>query len=215
MNVSIVIPVYNEKGRLESVLDRLRTYPEVIVIDDGSDVAISDYIDASEFENLTLFRNDRNLGYLASIRRGIAAARQDIIITMDGDGEHKPEDIPKMLAHMQRHDCDIVFGKRPNIARPSERFLLQTARILTHDPVKDSGTGFRVMKAALAKRFEFPGRCTCGMLLMECHQYQAKTCEIEVDLPRVDKVRRVAWEHIPQFYFVLKYYFLKLVFNNK
>jgi len=202
---SIIIPVYNEKGRLEQVLEKLRQYDEVIVIDDASDTPVDSYIDTSRFGNLTLIRHDVNRGYLVSIREGIAAAHGGVVVTMDGDGEHRPEDIPLLTAPIVEGRCDMVFGKRPEIARPSEVLLLATARMLTGETVEDAGTGFRAIRASYAKTLPFGGKCTCGMLLVEAHVRRMRICEVKVRLPAVDKPRRIAWEHFAQFFLVLSY----------
>lgn len=207
MNISIIIPVYNEQGRLEKVLKKLKNYFEIIIIDDSSNVPIASYISLEKYKNIKIFTNENNLGYLKSIKRGIANAKGDIIVTMDGDGEHKPEDIPKLLDLIQKNRCDIVFGKRPNIARPSEIFLLKFARLLTGETVKDSGTGFRAIRATYAKKLEFQGMCTCGMLLIESHKKKLRICEVDVNLPIINKPRKIAWDHIAQFFYILRYFF--------
>lgn len=207
--VTIIIPVYNEKGRLEEVVKKLHAYEEVIIIDDGSTSPVESYINIVQYPNLRILRNDKNIGYIPSIRKGIAASKQNIIVTMDGDGEHRPEDIPLLIQKIETEGCDIVFGKRPNIARPSERWLLSLAKFFTHEHIDDSGTGFRALKSTYAKKLEFQGVCTCGMLLMECHYLNMKICEVEVNLPLVNKPRRIAWEHFFQYIYLIKYYLSK------
>ena len=206
MTISIVIPVYDEKGRLEKVLDSLQGYKEVLIVDDGSEIEVSDYIDLEKYHNVHLIRHEKNLGYLASIKEGIAVSKGEIVVTMDGDGEHKPEDIGKLVLPIIEDRCDIVFGKRPNIARPSEIFLLKTAKWLTGETIEDAGTGFRAIRSEFAKHLEFQGKCTCGMLLLEAHKNKMRVCEVAVDLPVVNKPRRIALEHFAQFFIVLRYW---------
>jgi len=216
MNISIIIPVYNEQGRLETVLTKLTNFYEVIIIDDGSEVLVNSYIDFTKYQNIKIFRNITNLGYIPSIKRGISQAKGDIIVTMDGDGEHKPDDIVKLVEPIEKNKCDIVFGKRPNIARPSEILLLKTARIFTGEKVEDSGTGFRAIRSSFAKELEFIGKCTCGLLLIESHAKMMRICEIEVDLPIINKSRRIAWEHFAQFFILIGYVIkLKLKINKR
>jgi glycosyltransferase involved in cell wall biosynthesis len=205
--ISIIIPVHNEKGRLEEILKKLNDYADVIVVDDFSDIPVSSYIESENYSNLTLLSNNKQEGYIASIKKGIFVSRGDIVVTMDGDGEHKPEDIPLLLSPITKYKCDIVFGKRPNIARPSEVFLLKIAKFLTGEKVEDSGTGFRAIRTSFAKDLYFYGSCTCGTLLQECHNKNMKICEVKVDLPLVDKPRKIAWDHVSQFFSIWKYYF--------
>lgn len=206
MKISIIIPVYNEQGRLEKVLENLQGYYEVIIIDDSSSNKVNSYISSEKYPNVHIETNMLNRGYLFSIKKGISIATGDVIVTMDGDGEHKPKDITKLVEKIQSEDCDIVFGKRPHIARPSERVLLRLARFLTGSQVKDTGTGFRAIRAKYAKELHFYGGCTCGTLLQECDDLGMKICETEVDLPIVDKPRTIAWDHIFQFFSILKFY---------
>jgi len=207
MKISIVIPVYNEKGRLEGVLEKLRKFDEVIVIDDASTTKVESYINEKNFPNLHILTNEVNMGYLYSIKTAIKFVKNEIVITMDGDGEHKPEDVEKLIQPIADNKCDIVFGKRPNIARPSEVFLLWLARLLTGSQVKDTGTGFRAIRTNYAKELHLYGGCTCGTLLQECDYLGMRICEIDVDLPIVDKPRRIAWGHVSQFFSILKFYF--------
>lgn len=215
MNISIIIPVYNEKGRLEPLVKKLNKYYEVIIIDDASDILVESYINKKIYKNVKIITNTINIGYLKSIKHAIARAKGDIIVTMDGDGEHKPEDIEKLIQPIKNDICDIVFGKRPNIARISERFLLKIAKYLTNENIEDAGTGFRAIKSNYAKKINFGGMCTCGLLLMECKENQMRICEVDVDLPIVNKPRKIAWEHFLQFILILKYFFKTRVVGFK
>lgn len=205
VKVTLVIPVYNEKGRLQGVLEKLQAFHEVIVIDDHSHEAVVNYIDTKQYPNVTFFRNEKNLGYIESIKRGIQKASNEIIVTMDADGEHKPEDIKKLIAPLEEDKCDIVYGKRPNIARWSEILLLRMTGIFTGEKLFDAGTGFRAIKAEYAKKLKFVGKCTCGMLHLECYQNNMRSCEVTVDLPVINKARRIAWEHFRQFFILISY----------
>ena len=207
MGVSVVIPTYNEKGRLEKVLGGLKAYDEVIIVDDNSTKPVASYILKEHYPNVVIIKNDINKGYIFSIKSGIQCATHDIIVTMDADGEHSAGDIQKLIEPIERGQCDIVFGKRPQIARPSERFLLWMAKVITGEKVVDAGTGFRAIRSTYAKRLHFYGSCTCGTLLQECYELDMKICEVPVSLPTVGKPRKIAWNHFMQFFTVIKFYF--------
>lgn len=202
MKISIVIPVYNENSRLPSIIEQLlnKEYDEVIVIDDGSSDPIKIQ---SDYNKIRLIRNNINQGYLDSVKRGIAIAKGEIVVTMDGDGEHRVEDIEKLLQPIIDNKCDIVFGKRPIIARFSEKLLLNIAKMFASEKVKDAGTGFRAIRSSFAKQLKFNGMCTCGTLLLEAHSLGMRICEVEVDLPAINKPRRIAWEHVLQLFYVI------------
>src|SRR6185436_14401933 len=97
--VAVVIPAYNEAGTIREIAERtLRQVPWLIVVDDGSTdgtaAAVADL-------PLTLLRNPENRGKGASLWRGIAHAigeDAEVIVTLDGDAQHLPEDIPRLLA---------------------------------------------------------------------------------------------------------------------
>ena len=94
-----VIPVYNEVATARRVVERtLAQLARVIVVDDGSNDGTSAALDGLP---VTLIRNPRNLGKAASLWRGIALALAEdaeAVVTLDGDGQHRPEDIPRLLA---------------------------------------------------------------------------------------------------------------------
>ena len=208
MKISVVIPVYNEKGRLESVLKKVQKYDEVIVIDDASELPVLKYISKNKYPKTIFLRNALNSGNIYSIKKGIKKASGNIIVTIDADGENKPEDINKLIVPIIDDKCDIVYGKRPYIPRISELLLLRLANVFTGEKIKDTGTGFRAIKACYAKRLQFKGKCTCGILHMETHQKGMRSCEVKVELPSINKRRRIMWEHIPQLFILVYNYWI-------
>lgn len=112
-NVAVVIPALNEALRIRDVVtDALAHCDRVIVIDDGSDDDT-----AARIADLpvTLLRHGRRMGKGASLRDGFTeAARQDAqgVVTMDGDGQHRATDIPRMLAAANRHPGAVIVGSR-------------------------------------------------------------------------------------------------------
>jgi hypothetical protein len=75
---------------------------------------------------------------------------------MDGDGEHDPKDIPKLVSPILKREADVVFGIREAIARPSERLINWLVRWRMR--VADTGTGFRAFRKAIARQLAIPGR---------------------------------------------------------
>lgn len=120
MDLSVVIPVYNEEESLEPLVDELRSALEttgrsyeVIIVDDGS-------TDGTYPTLRKLFHRDnhmkavrlkRNFGQTAAVAAGFAYAQGDIIVAMDGDGQNDPKDIPAMLARLEE-GFDLVAGWR-------------------------------------------------------------------------------------------------------
>ena len=120
VQVSVVIPVFNEEGSIGRVLEQLRppmdalgmTY-EVLVIDDGStDQTFQTLVAAKDsFKSLRIVRLRRNYGQTAALSAGFDKARGEYIVTMDGDAQNDPRDIPLLIAKLEE-GYDLVSGWR-------------------------------------------------------------------------------------------------------
>jgi glycosyltransferase involved in cell wall biosynthesis len=120
VELSVVFPVYNEAGNVEALVDEVvrvcgalgREY-EIVVVDDGSDDGTPAVLRRLKERvpplRVVLFR--RNFGQTAALQAGISHARGDVLVTMDGDGENDPADIPKLLAALEA-GVDMVCGWR-------------------------------------------------------------------------------------------------------
>jgi glycosyltransferase involved in cell wall biosynthesis len=108
--VFIVIPAYNEEKYVGAVVKGAKKYGSVIVVDDGS---IDKTSDAAGKEGAAVYKLSRNKGKGFALRFGAEKALgqgAEVLIFMDGDGQHRPEDIPKFLEALK--DADAVFGSR-------------------------------------------------------------------------------------------------------
>ena len=197
-DLSIIIPAYNEASRIGSVVRSALEYAgEVIVVDDGS---VDETSAVARAAGARVIRQN-NAGYIAAIKRGFREATGAVVVTMDADGEHRAEDIPRLARPIVEGEADLVLGRRPHIARLSERFL----NWLTNFRVKvgDSGTGFRALRRELALKLELKGRCICGISVLEPAALGARIAEVPIELTSVDKPRHIAWFHVPQVWHVL------------
>ncbi len=154
--ISVIIPVYNEEGNVVELHREIRevceangyTY-EIIVVDDGS----TDHTlqRALELSPVKIIRFRRNFGQTAAFDAGIKQSGFRYIVTMDGDRQNDPRDIPKLITHLEEHDLDVVSGwrkkRRDNF---SKRFFSQGARmlrdILIKDHIHDSGCALKVYR---------------------------------------------------------------------
>jgi len=75
--------------------------------------------------------------------------------------------------------------------------------------VQDCGTGFRALKTEMAQRLHLPRKCTCGTLALEAVSYDARIKEVTIATRTVDKKNLPAFQHFPQFFFVLKWFITK------
>jgi glycosyltransferase involved in cell wall biosynthesis len=119
MTVSVVIPLYNEEenvqelhGNLKAVLDKNSLEYEILYVDDGSTDRTLELLQKiqSEDNHVIVLSLRRNFGQTAAFAAGFDYSRGDVIVTMDGDLQNDPEDIPKLLEAIK--NCDLVSGWR-------------------------------------------------------------------------------------------------------
>jgi len=198
--VTVVVPAYDEADRIGPVVRELaRTYP-VLVVDDGS----TDRTAAeARTAGATVVRQPRNSGYIAALKRGFRDASSGIVVTFDADGEHRPEDVEKLVRSIERDRLDLVLGARATIPRPSERLLDELTRLKVD--VRDSGTGLRALRRSLALDLELDTACTCGTFVLEAAAKGARIGEVPIETRAVRKPRGIAWQHGEQLFHVLRY----------
>lgn len=154
-----VIPAYNEAATIRDVAERtLGFVRDVIVVDDGSSDGTAAQIRGL---GITLVSNPRNLGKGASLWRGFALALAegaDAVITLDGDAQHCPEDIPRLVDAARAHPGRIIIGARvwdrdtvPPLRSFGNRFANFWVAWAAGFPVTDSQSGFRLYPAALLR----------------------------------------------------------------
>lgn len=157
-SISIVIPAYNETEALGDLLPRVRAVmpdAEIIVVDDGSQNPPADL--CRQYQ-VTLIQHPRNLGNGAAIKTGARRAGGEIFVFMDGDGQHDPEDIPRLLAMLDQ-GFDMAVGARrrgsqANVGRGlANRIYNKLASLIVGHPVPDLTSGFRAARASLFKGF--------------------------------------------------------------
>jgi len=169
--LSIVVPLFNEKNtldelhrRLLSVLFLLGVPAEVIYVDDGSSDGTLEQLQALEaqYEQVRLIRLARNYGQTAALAAGFDAARGDVIVAMDGDLQHAPEEIPKLLAKLAE-GYDIVSGWRAQrvdnlwTRRLPSRIANWMMAKLSGVSLHDFGTTFKAYRAPVIKRIRLYG----------------------------------------------------------
>jgi dolichol-phosphate hexosyltransferase len=117
--VSVLVPVYNERARIERALEELLAVQvsedgwEAIVIDDGSTDGSGELLSGREWpERVRILRHDRNRGKGAALRTGLGAARGTYATVMDADLEYSPDDIASLLEPLRKGDAEAVFGIR-------------------------------------------------------------------------------------------------------
>lgn len=163
VDLSVVIPVYNEADNLEALTAELREAladtpaAEIVLVDDGStDETAARFIALRSTGGtpLRLIRHPANRGQSAAIVSGIAAATGDIIATMDGDGQNDPADLPVLLETYRRESPSgvrMVAGQRIRrqdsfLRRASSRVANAVRGRLLGDGIADTGCGLKVFE---------------------------------------------------------------------
>jgi glycosyltransferase involved in cell wall biosynthesis len=159
MLLSIIIPVYNEELTVGNIVDRVKTTLqkidltyEIIVIDDCS---YDKSLETAKKHSAKIYTLKQHLGKGYALRAGFAKAKGDIIVTIDSDGSHRPEELPQVLAPILKDKADLVIGSRylnqKNVAaRKLNAFGVQIfnllIQLLTGTAITDSQSGYRAMK---------------------------------------------------------------------
>jgi glycosyltransferase involved in cell wall biosynthesis len=116
MQLSVVIPAFNEESTLAEVVRRVESIDvdkEIIVVDDCSIDGTSHVAKRLENEGrIRYFKHDRNQGKGAALRTGFAYARGDMVIVQDADLEYDPSEIPRLMVPILEDRADVVFGSR-------------------------------------------------------------------------------------------------------
>jgi len=168
MDLSIVIPLYNEAEslpELKSWIERSLkgfTY-EIIFVDDGSTDNSWEVIKSLADDNVKAIRFRRNYGKSAALYEGFAAAKGDIVITMDADLQDSPEEIPEMVRMIREEDYDLVSGwkqhRKDNAVTKNlpSKLYNWTARKVTGIKLHDMNCGLKAYKADVVKNIEVYG----------------------------------------------------------
>lgn len=196
LSVSVVIPVFNEEltigdivARTRSTLEKFDLPYEVLVIDDGSADRSAEISQASEAHVL----REVHQGKGHALRLGFERAKGNVIVTLDSDGSHQPEEIPMVLECMKENRVDFVIGSRffsnqinnakiPKVNRIGNRMFNNLIRFLTGMKVSDSQSGFRVIRSSILRRMELnsKGYEVESEMLVKALKMGAKVMEIPI-----------------------------------
>ena len=167
-SVSVIIPMFNEERtvgdvitRTKNTLEKLKLPYEVIVVDDGS---VDRSLEISQAKEANVLRETHE-GKGHAIRSGFKWAKGNIIVTLDSDGSHKPEEIPLILQCIMEDKVDFAIGSRflnaeankakiPRLNRLGNRIFNSLIGLLTGVKISDSQSGFRAIRSAIIKKME-------------------------------------------------------------
>ncbi len=163
LDVSVVLPIYNERGHLRTEIDRIQralssspyTF-EIIVVDDGSDDGSED--DLALIEDIHVIRHAHNRGSGTARRTGTTAARGRIVVWTDVDMTYPNDEIPMLVKELEGHD-HIVGARRTEAGTqrffrvPAKWFIRKLASYLTDTHIPDLNSGLRAFRRDVAMQY--------------------------------------------------------------
>lgn len=193
--IYIVIPAKDEAPRIGGVLSRIQSlgFQNVIIVNDGSSDNTAAI--AKEFDNTTILNHKLNLGAGAATQTGINYALKkgaEIIVTLDADHQHKPEDIYALIETLKNKDLDVVIGSRflePSNEIPFLRIVYNKIGniinyLFTGLMVTDSQSGMKAFHARFARQFEIQssGFEFCIEIIQHIRRAKASWGEIPIQV---------------------------------
>ena len=163
MPILVCIPAFNEEHIIDKVIKNCQKYADkVVVCDDGSDDKTSEIADSAGAD---VIRHAKNFGKGEALQSLFKFARHsnfDIIVTIDGDGQFLPEEIPKLVKGIESGESDIVIGYRfddaqemPNYRKFGNKMLDKMTNIVAELSVRDTQSGFRAYSKNIINLIDF------------------------------------------------------------
>jgi hypothetical protein len=197
--VIVAIPAYNEEVAIGSVVLRARQHADdVIVIDDGSKDRTAD---VARFAGATIIQHLKNEGKGAAIRDAFLYARTnnaDVLVLIDGDGQHNPDEIPQLVGPILNKEADLVNGSRflkdanrngngnhvPKYRRVGQEVLTLATNTGTKQHITDTQNGFRAFSRKTFSCFSFKqnGMAIESEMLMDAAGANMTIKEVPIDV---------------------------------
>lgn len=174
IGVDVIMPVYNEE-RLLDLIDEIQSTPltkyklYLTIVDDGSSQPIADKV--KQCDHLQIVRHSVNMGNGAAIKTGLFATQRELVVLMDGDGQHNPMYLEGLVDQLEKYD--LVIANREKWANCgffrawANRFYCVLAGWLVDREIKDITSGFRAFKRSSFYRVfgVFPNKFSCPITL--------------------------------------------------
>ena len=184
MNLSVIIPVYNEVHNIREIIKRVQAQKlanEIVIVDDGSTDGTRPLLaELNGNDNVRVILHEHNKGKGAAVVTGFEASRGDILLIQDADLEYDPRDYPKILQPIEEGIADVVYGSR-FLGGPrrvamfwhmiANKLLTAMTNILYDTILTDMETGYKVFRRGViegmkirSKRFDFEPEFTAKVL---------------------------------------------------
>lgn len=192
MNLSVLMPVYNEMKTIAEIVKRVKAVgvaSEIVIVDDGSTDGTRDFLKTLEGDpQVRVILHQRNQGKGAAVRTAIAAATGEVMLIQDADLEYDPREYPGLLKPIEENLADVVYGSRflgaPHRAilfwnMVANKLLTLFTNILYNNILTDMETGYKVFRREVvenmplhARGFEFEPEFTAKILKSKVRVYE-------------------------------------------
>ena len=192
MNLSVIIPVYNEKKTVQELIHRVQAMnmaSEIVIVDDGSIDGTREILaELDGKDKVRVILHEKNQGKGAAVRTVIQAAKGDVMLIQDADLEYDPREYPNLLKPIEEGNADVVYGSRflgaPHRAilfwnMVANKLLTLMTNILYNNILTDMETGYKVFRREVvadmplrANRFDFEPEFTAKILKKRVRVYE-------------------------------------------
>lgn len=226
MNVSSVIPVFNEKSTIEEIIRRVKAVNvvnEIVIVDDGSTDGTREILAGYKDDPIVrVFLHEKNQGKGAAVRTGIQSATGEVLIIQDADLEYDPRDYPTLLKPIQEGIAEVVYGSRflGGARRPilywnmvANKILTFMTNILYNNILSDMETGYKVFYRDKVKDiplhahgFEFEPEFTAKILKRNIRIFEVPITFNPREYSQGKKIK--AWDGFIAVWALIKYRFV-------
>ena len=192
MQLTVIIPVYNEMDTIREIVKRVKAVDrayEILIVDDGSTDGTREILkELEQSPEVRVILHERNSGKGSAVRTGIQAAKGDVMLIQDADLEYDPRDYPVLLKPIEEGIADVVFGSRflGGPRRPilfwnmvANKMLTLMTNVLYNNILTDMETGYKVFKREVvqdmglkSRRFDFEPEFTAKLAKRKVRIYE-------------------------------------------
>ena len=164
-SLTVVVPVYNEAESLPGFLPRLVEFCrahswELVLVNDGSRDGSKEFLERhARPPAVRIIHHKVNRGYGGALKSGLLDAQSDFVVTIDGDGQHEPDDILRLLEFAVEHEADLVVGRRDSsqnrdrVRELGKSIIRRFTRLLMPLPIQDLNSGFKLYRTELVQAY--------------------------------------------------------------